>query len=226
MNSPHRCIAVAFFICLCATFAVAQEKPAPDRWAGMVLNVSTPEDAIRLLGQPSKDKDKVILDEPRPLSWLSDKCKEKVFRTLSYKRIQEFKNVRFSFLEGKLVAITMEAPNAELEDNWIDPDNLEQLFGVVFKPAKRNYGIKLPPPSDFHANAPSELKKDDYDYWYDMIAISDQSFIVAITDNYQYQSGIFASPDAKKRKQINIRGTRYPGYVSTIEIISRTLARQ
>ena len=48
--------------------------------------------------------------------------------------------MRFSFLDGKLVAITMELPDAELEDKWIDPDDLEQLFGVVFKPSPREYG--------------------------------------------------------------------------------------
>ena len=83
----------------------------------------------------------------------------------------------------------------------------------------------MPPPAEFQANAPSELKKNDYDYWYDMIAISENSFVVAVTDNYQYQSGIFDTPDVKRRKKINARGTRYPGYVSNIEIISRTLAR-
>ena len=215
----------AFLIFLCAAPALAQDdQAAADRWAGMVLNVSTPDDAIRLLGTPSKDKDKIALEVPRPLSWLSVKTKEKIFRTLSYKRIQQFKGVQLSFLDGKLVAISMEAPNAEIEDKWIDPDDLEQLFGIAFKPSMRKRGIKLAPPSDFQANAPAELKKDEYDYWYDMIAVSEQSFIVAITDNYKYQSGIFDSPDVKRRKKINARGTRYPGYVSDIEILSRTLA--
>jgi len=219
--------AVALFVFLCVTPLVAQEnKPAPDRWAGMVLHVSTPEDAIRLFGTPSKDKNKVDLDIPRAISWLSDKYKEKVFRTLRYKRIQEYTNVRFGFLDGKLVSICMEAPNAEIEeDKWTDPDDLEPLFGVVFKPNRRKHGIKLPPPSEFQANAPTQLGKDDYDYWYDMIAVSEHSFIVAIADNYKEISGLFESRDAKRRKLINARGMRYPGFVSSIEILSRTLSR-
>ena len=217
---------VALLVLIGAMPVAAQEnQAAPDRWAGMVLNESTPENASSLFGVPSKEKDKVSLDVPRPLSWLADKCNEKVFRTLTYKRIQGYKNVQFSFLDGKLVSISMEAPNAEIEDKWIDPDDLEQLFGVAFKPTMRKRGVKLPPPSDFHANAPSELKKNEYDYWYDMIAVSEHSFIVAVTDNYIYISGLFESPDAKRRKKINTRGLRYPGFVSEIEIISRTLAR-
>jgi len=57
-----------------------------------------------------------------------------------------------------------------------------------------------------------------------MIAVGEKSFVVAIADNYQYRSGIIDSPDVKRRKKINARGLRYPGYVSSIEIISRTLA--
>lgn len=213
-----------FLILFCATSVFSQsDQTGADRWRGMVLNVSTPDDAIRLFGTPAKDKPKVALDVPRPLSWLADKCKEKLFRSFTYKRIEEFKSVQFFFLDGKLVAINMEASNAELEDKWIDPDDLEQLFGLVFKPNKRKTS-KLFSPSEFQASAPAELKKDEYDYWYDMIAVSENSFIIAVADNYQYRSGLFESPDVKKRKQINSRSQRYPGYVSAIEIISRTLA--
>ena len=206
----------------------ATDDARSDGWAGMVLDVSTPEDAVRLFGPPAKDKDKVVLELPRPLSWLSDKYnKQKVFRILTYKKLQNYKQVQFAFLDSKLVAIMMEAPNAEIEKDWIDPDDLENLFAVVFKPHKRQYKTKLPSPEEFQSNAPTELlKKDDYDYWYDMIAVSEKSFIVAITDNYLYISGLFESRDAKLRKKINARGLRYPGYVSNIQIVSRSVFAQ
>ena len=217
-------IALTVLLFLSLTSPVSDEARS-DGWAGMVLDVSTPEDAVRLFGVPRKEKDKVALDLGRTLSWFSDKYKQKTFKTLSYKKLQGYKAVQFGFLDGKLVSIIMEAPNAEIEKDWIDPDDLEDLFAVVFKPHKRQYGRQLPPPSEFQNNAPTELGKDDYDYWYDMIAVSEKSFIVAIADNYQYISGLFESRDAKLRKKINARGARYPGYVSDIQIISRTLAR-
>lgn len=216
---------ILLLLSLAAPVAAMNQDARSDGLAGMVLDVSTPEDAVRLFGKPSKDKNKVVLDLPRPLSWLSDRYKEKIFRTLSYKKIQDYKSVSFAFLDDKLVAIIMEAPNAEIEKNWIDPDDLEGLFGVAFKPHKRQYNHKLPSPSEFQNDAPAELKKDDYDYWYDMIAVSEKSLIVAIADNYKYISGLFESPDAKRRKKINSRGVRYPGYVSDIQIMSRTLMR-
>jgi hypothetical protein len=223
-------VIIAFLTFLCATTVIAQDDRAtPDRWAGMVINTSAPDDAIRLFGTPSKDKNKVILDVPRPISWLSDKWKEKTFRTLTYKQLQGYKNVQFFFLEEKLVAISMEAPDADLaildDKKWIDPDDLEQLFGIVFKPNPRQHGIKLLPPSEFLANAPAELKKEGYADFYDMIAVSENSFVVAMITNPQYYSGLFDRPDARRQKKINAHGARYPGSVSYIEMLSRTLAR-
>ncbi len=220
-------LTVLLFLSFAITATATDDQVRSDGWEGMVLDVSTPEDVLRLFGKPSKDKDQVVPDLPRPVSWLSDKYKQKTFRTLTYKKQQNYKQVSFSFLDGKLVAIALEAPNGEYEDNWIDPDDLEKLFGVVFKPHKRQRNRQLPPPAEFQQSAPPELeKKDDYDYWYDMIAVSEKSFIVAIADNYPYRSGLlFDSPDAKRRKKINARGLRYPGFISYIQITSRTLAR-
>jgi hypothetical protein len=198
-------ISLLVLLFVVAPVILAAEDVRPDGWAGMVLNVSSPEDAVRLFGPPRKDKDKIALDLPRTLSWLSDKWKQKIFRTITYKKLREYAEVRFSFLDGKLVAISMEAPNGELDDNWIDPDDLEKLFGVPFKPQQRTTK-KLVPLAEFLASAP------------------DKSVIVAISDNYIYISGLFESRDAKRRKKINARGARYPGFVSDIEIISRTLA--
>lgn len=217
-------IALTILLFLSLTSPVSDEARS-DGWAGMVIDVSTPEDAVRLFGRPAKDKDNVRLDVPRSLSWFSDRYEQKIFRTLTYKKLRDFDKVHFAFLDGKLVAILMEAPNAEIEKNWIDPDDLQDLFAVTFKPHKRERGRQLPSPSEFEKNAPTELQKDDYDYWYDMIAVSEKSFIVAVTDNYKYISGLFESPDAKRRKKINARGLMYPGYVSNIEIISRSLQR-
>ena len=225
-----KAIKVVLTILLFVSFAVsaaASDEVRSDGWKGMVLDVSTPEDAVRLFGNPSKDKDQIILDLPRPLSWHSDKYKQKIFRTLTYKKLKPYKQVSLSFLDGKLVAIALEAPNGEIDDDWIDPDDLEKLFGVVFKPHKRQRNRQLPPPAEFQQSAPAELeKKDDYDYWYDMIAVGEKSFIVAIADATPYQSGVFFdSPDAKRRKKINARGLRYPGFVSDIQITSLSLAR-
>ncbi|HYG83123.1 MAG TPA: hypothetical protein VD861_22185 [Pyrinomonadaceae bacterium] len=227
MKTLSRLMAGVCFGLLCAVPLTAQEPgPRPDGWRGLVLNVSAPEDAIRVLGAPSKDKDRAQLDTISHLEkWLGGKQKEKVFRTLTFKKpLPGLKQAKLSFLDGKLVSIHLEGENAELKDEWIDPDDLEEMFGATFKPQRRKFGDKLPPPAEFQANAPAELKKDEYAYWYDLIAVTENSFIYALADNYKYIDGLFESPDTKRRKQINARGEKFPGYVTDIQIISRALA--
>src|SRR5688500_193418 len=94
------------------------DTPRPDGWRGLVLNVSTPDDAIRLFGPPAKDKDKTALDPVRPLSWLSDKYKQKVFRTLTYKKLHGYKQVQLSFHENKLVLVSMRSEERRVGKEW------------------------------------------------------------------------------------------------------------
>ncbi len=127
----------------------------------------------------------------------------------------------------------LEFPNAEKDDsNWTSPDDLERLFAIGFKPHKRKVGGTLPPTSEFQAGALADLKKQEYDFWYDMIAVSERSFIVATVDNYKYINayGLFGRDPTvgakrKKREKLNANH-KYPGFVSGILIISRTLASQ
>jgi hypothetical protein len=58
MTLLKRSAILATLILILSFGAVAQEqdKPMPDRWRGLVIDQSTPEDAIRILGEPKKDK--------------------------------------------------------------------------------------------------------------------------------------------------------------------------
>jgi hypothetical protein len=49
-------IAIFVVLLFCVNIAAPQEQDGakPDRWRGLILDESTPEDAIKLLGQPKK----------------------------------------------------------------------------------------------------------------------------------------------------------------------------
>jgi hypothetical protein len=217
-------VLVALF-CASALFAQAG---APNGWNGMTLDASTPEDAIRLFGAPVKDKDKQSLEILHSTSWLSGKQDEKIFRTISYKNLKDYKYVQFSFLDNKLVLISLEMTTSLREPNWIDPDDLESLFGVEFKPYALKAGQTRPSPADFKANAPSELPtKGGYNYWYHLMAVAGESFVLAVANNDKKEFGgvIPTDPTSKtRRKAINSQGDKYPGFVQQIQIISRKLA--
>ena len=210
-----------------------------DGWRGFVLDVSTPEDAIRILGKPSKDEDKESVRIWGIDNWLSGKEKQKVFRTLSYKwgKAKGAEFVELAFLDGSLAVITLqELPTPDRRQaGWIDPDDLAKIFAIPFKPRKREASKNLPPLSEFQSAAPTELSK--YESYYNVLGIADKSFIVALVDNDKDISGYVGifGPDptagSREKEKKSIRkgidaGGKYPGYVSSLKIISRRLAAQ
>ena len=221
---------IIFALSVCASALSAQKAGAPNQWSGLTLDVSTPEDTIRLFGKPVKEKNKQSLEILRATSWLSGKQDEKIYRSLSYKNLKGYKDVKFSFLDDKLVLISLEAPNGLKEASWIDPGDLAEMFRVEFKPYARKYGRTRPSPTEFKANAPSELERNEYNFWYDLIAVADNSFIIAVANNDKNLIGGIVNPtdptdlkvEARKEK-IN-PGGKYPGFVERIQIISRKLA--
>lgn len=213
-----------------AAFSQARESGF-NKWNGLTFDASTPAEAINLFGAPFKDKDKQNLEVIRAESWLSGKQNEKVFRTLVYKNLKDSKSVELSFLDNRLVMISLETPDALRESDWIDPDELADIYRADFKPYARKFGQTRPAPADFQANAPSELGKRAYKYWYDMMAVTAQSFILAVVNNNEKLVGGVLLPgdptdlnEKARRKKINSRG-KYPGYVTHIQIISRRLSR-
>src|SRR5213078_464990 len=76
----------------------------PDSWHGLMLDKSTPKDAIRTLGQPQSDKsDELrfrVIDR-----WIIPEQKLRMFRVLAYKNTSDVRTVELAYLENKLVRI-------------------------------------------------------------------------------------------------------------------------
>ena len=93
---------------LLAANALAQSSgPRADGFRGLMLNQTTSEEAVRILGQPAADKTD-RLDVAKLSKWLDPKHKEKIFRQLSFKNVGDFSQIHLSFLENKLVMIDLE----------------------------------------------------------------------------------------------------------------------
>jgi hypothetical protein len=215
------------FVCAPSMFAQEQAKPQPDGWRGLVIDVSTPEDAMRILGQPASDKDKQKLQITMLDKWLTGKKHNlKIFRQLYFKKPQGLVDTQLSFLGGKLVMIEI-APKEE-NDDYVDPDDLAEMFAVKFLPRNWYFRAKLPPLVEFQQTATENLKQ--YAEIYDLLAISERSFIIARIDNMTSRPmGIFTRGDvagARKRnreKKERDAGGSFPGQVSFINIVSRQL---
>ena len=154
---------------LLATNAFAQcNSPRADGFRGLILNQTTSEEAVRILGQPVTDRND-RLDLAKLSKWLDPKHKEKIFRQLSFKNVGDFSQIHLSFLENKLMMIELEFKKI------LFPARLNDLFGLEFAVIGAQGS-----PSDL----PSEPGKYPfrfipvfYPFNYNLIGISDKTFI-------------------------------------------------
>ena len=130
MNTLTRSTALIILALSFSVDVVAQEqdKPMPDKWRGLVIDQSTPEDAFRILGQPAKDKvgSLTVMDVGR---WVSKRQKEKIFRNLEFKLNESVQKATLSFLDNKLVMITL-----DLKSGTVSPNGLSNIYGIPFQP--------------------------------------------------------------------------------------------
>ena len=61
---------------------------------------------------------------------------------------------------------------------------LDRSLILEFKPYRRKLGRTRPGPIEFRDNAPKYLKKKEhYYFWYDMMAVGEDTFVIAIANN-------------------------------------------
>ncbi|MBA3442197.1 MAG: hypothetical protein H0T92_20250 [Pyrinomonadaceae bacterium] len=125
--------------------AQEQDKPMPDRWRGLILDQSTPDDAIRVLGQPSKDKTDNLAPS-RIDAWITKKRKEKIFRLLEFKKSEGIDHAWLWFLDNKLVSILL-----DLKKGTVSPNALNNIYGVQFQPMVSGLDLAMSP-RDYERN--------------------------------------------------------------------------
>lgn len=191
------------------SYALEQDHPLPDRWRGLVLDQSTPEDGIRILGKPAKDTTGSISADPIN-NWLTKRRKEKVFRTLIFNKPEGIDKATLSFLDGKLVMISLDVKKG------ISPEGLANIYGVPFQPLVDTLALALKP-EDFERNQGKVYPKT-YPTVYSMVAVSEHSFVNAMISNVPSFLGALAESAGVPDKPGS-----FPGRVEFVQLISRTL---
>ena len=192
------------------TSAQTQENPLPDRWRGLILDQSTPEDAIRILGAPASDKTGGKLTAFRIQSWLTKKAKEKIFRTLEFKKPEGIDKAFLTFLDGKLVAITLDVKKG------IVPAGLSNIYGIEFQPMVGATDVAFRPRD--YEQSQGRIYPKTYPTVYSMIAVSEKSFVEAMVSNVPSFGGALA-----RSAGIPDQPGTFPGKVEFVSLYSRTL---
>ena len=202
---------VAFVLCFTFTIYAQDDSPQPNRWHGLTLDQSTPDEAIALLGKPTKDQLSPLRVDPLS-SWITKKRKEKIFRTLEYKNpATGVEKVWLSFLDGKLVSILL-----DMKEGTVSPNGLTGIYGLEFRPLIGQADLAFSP-RDFERDQ-GKIYPKTYPTVYHLTAASEKSFLTAMIGNVPSFGGVFA-----KGLGVPDKPGSFPGKVMFIQLISRTL---
>jgi len=183
-----------------------QDKPQPDRWRGLVLNETTPEQAITALGQPKENKPRKIRIQ-KIGDWLGKPIKQELPH-LRWEDVHGMKSVDAYFLDGKLIAL----------DLWLKAEvraaALENIYGIEFKHLISNAGRVFAGPGAYQRDRGDTFSnKDEIDYH--VGAKTEQALLVAWC-----QVGF---GEGLKRAYGAGTDDARPGKVSNLQLYSRTL---
>ena len=203
-----------------------------ESFENLTIDNSSVEDAIKLLGQPDANKTNIALDFSGGSgwfkNWFADFKENKSFQKLIYKKLPNYQEATLHFLDGKLVWVTVSMKNPFIGEDtpYLSPNRLDSVFDVEFKTFRWAFGRKLPPVKEFETFTGHKLEKDG-PFYYLRIGMTEKTIVANLVDNNDENltAGFLKkkfSLTRKKRAEMNSLG-EFPGYVSTVHIISRRL---
>jgi hypothetical protein len=192
-----------------AAFAQEQDKPMPDRWRGLIIDQSTPEDAIKVLGQPASDK----TDNFRPYPF--DKrisTKGKTFRHLKFKEVKGLDSALLVFTDNKLVGISL-----DLKEH-IAASAIPNNYGIEFEPKIGSLSASSNP-RDYERHE-GKLYPKNYPAGYYLVAETPEVWIGAAINNSSLGSALLGSSRG------STGAGAFPGKAMSLIIVSRSLANR
>jgi len=196
---------IGFGFCA-AMVAQEQAKPMPDRWRGLIIDQSTPEDAIKALGQPVTDKDESF--RPYPFDKRIS-TKGKTFRHLKFKEIKGLDSARLVFTDNKLVCISL-----DLKDS-IPASAIQNNYGIEFEP-KIGALSSAENPRDYERHE-GKLYPKNYPAGYYLVGMTVEVWIGAAINNSSFSSMMLGSSRG------STGGGAFPGKAMSVIILSRSL---
>jgi hypothetical protein len=191
----------------------AQETdgPKPDRWRGLILDQSTPADAIKTLGTPKKDREGGLRTYPLNKRLVLDHNSDG-YRKLTYEDLEGIKSATLVFRNDRLVLIELHPKQK------ISATTLPNLYSIEFVPKVGQMETAMNP-RNYERNQGRVYPKN-YPVVYYLIAQTQTSYVSAMIENGGLGNILMGS----SRGQAGAADTGgFPGSASIIQIISRKL---
>lgn len=184
-------ILISCFLC-----CVSQERdgPKPDRWRSLILDESTPDDALKALGRPAKDK--------------TTEGSKGVSRTMRFKNLEGVSETQLIFQKDRLVVISLK-PSKK-----IDAKVIPNIYGVEFEPRVSGLEEAINP-RDYERHKGRVYPKT-YPAVYELVSVTARSRVSCLVANNSFGSILKQSAGVRDEGE-------FPGHVVLIQLVSRTL---
>jgi hypothetical protein len=201
-------------ICLClltlTSFDTQTTSYKANGWHDLVLDQSTSEETVRVLGQPVNDKiDRLYIHNVD--QWVTPTHKEKIFRVLTYKRIGEVNKAELDFLDNKLVRVFL-----EYDEKKFSAKDFGARIGLDFVMVEGEVPSDSTP--SMYEGQKEALVPKVYPAVYYMVCVSPQSLVSANVLSGRGKA-VFKEAFRVKTKE------PFPGSVIHVEMISRSFAK-
>lgn len=189
-----------------SAFAQETDKPSPNRWHGLTIDQSTPEDAIAALGQPVSDKTESF--RPYPFEKRIS-TKGKTFRQLKFKEIKGLDSARLVFTDDKLIFIAL-----DFKDK-IPATAIQNNYGIEFEVKVSQMDVSMNPRN--YERVQGKLYPKNFPSGYFLQGMTAEVWIGATIDNSSFGSLMMGSSRGST-------GTgAFPGKATSVIILSRSL---
>jgi hypothetical protein len=213
LTHPHTSIIIAgmktLLPLLVLSFAIQAAAQQPDRWRGLIIDESSPEEAKRLLGEPKTDKESQSFRPLKFNEWFD--VKNKNFRILHYENassIDGFSDVKLVFRDAKLVVISLEPKKLEAHAVSRSYDGDFVFLSDKFAESTS--------PEDFERNQGRSYPKSFPTVYYLMNKASN-SYVFVMVANDSFASILGKSVGVRDASE------SLPGKIAVIQLISRRL---
>lgn len=198
---------IFFSIILLGTLLWSAAAGQSFEWKGLKLEAATPTEALALLGKPRKEKIENISDQI-PASTRAKNNNQTTIRKMFFKKIDDFEEVFLTFYNEKLVEIKFSLKKKTLPAKSIS--NLYNADFLFIESLPKNTKV-----ADFEGQKETTVPKI-YPGFYSMLSVRRDVIILASVDNNSWKA---VWRDATGKPTVEM----FPGYITDLQIVSRSL---
>jgi hypothetical protein len=204
---------IFLFLTFCGLAFSQEDFDGDSKNAAFLLNKTSPEQAIKILGNPKSDKagriNALIINK-----WVAGEIKKEDCRILSYSSLENFSSVKLTFLNNLLIVINFTVKND------LKASSLSDLYKIPLIPIVNRLGVK--DSIDEFEKTTGDVLVAEYPETYYLLGANKSSVLTAKIFDGKNRNDL-GLPN--RNYEVKIKTKPITGKVAEIQILSRKILK-